>query len=203
MWPLASWEPGSDKQQKAEGKGEGSSSCCKICLIHNSTASIRVAGLVNSQQIWAGFKQMDSHHRPKIRTGRVLGWEQGWGLDTDRVWFHRHFSEYEGFVDPRSRRKPNGGYPRWSKAYKRFLELIRTENLINDLVWGSFREQLWHWFGNITVIMEAVFPKFYKINPLSVFQTLQHVSKLKVLCFCGRDELSRSTASKWYGSTAH
>lgn len=55
-WPLASCKPGWDKQHKAEGKGEGSSSCCKIFLIQNSAASIRVDGLVNFQLIWTGFK---------------------------------------------------------------------------------------------------------------------------------------------------
>lgn len=99
-------------------KGKGSSSCCKMCLIQNSFASIRIAGLVNSQQIWAGFKEMGLTPQTQNKDWESAGLGARWGLDTAHVQFHRHFPEDEEFVDPRSQRKRNGGYPDEAKHTK-------------------------------------------------------------------------------------
>jgi len=54
----------------------------------------------------------------------VAGLRAGWGSDKD---FSGTCLEFEGFVNPRSQRKTKQWIPTRSKAHKRFLEFIRTE----------------------------------------------------------------------------
>lgn len=59
-----------------------------------------------------------SHHRPEVRPGRVLGLGQDGAQTQVMSDFTGTDSEFEGFVDPRSQRKPKGGFPGEAKHVK-------------------------------------------------------------------------------------